>query len=90
MMLIIAIVQFAGAPISAMGRGQASFEVVPIEEIPFMKDLQEMYLPLFWFEDGVDLEKKFTNMLKYQLILYVFFDLTSTEKIMIDIFFVYF
>lgn len=61
--------QFAGAPISAMGRGQANFEIVPIEEISFMKDLQPMYLPMFWFEDGVDLEKKFTNMLKYQLIL---------------------
>lgn len=61
--------QFAGAPISAMGRGQANFEIVPIEEIPFMKNLQPMYLPMFWFEDGVDLDKKFTNMLKYQLIL---------------------
>lgn len=54
---------------SAMGRGQINFEIVPVEEIPFMKDLQSMYLPMMWFEDGVNLEKKYTNMLKYQLIL---------------------
>lgn len=52
-----------------MGRGQANFEIVPVEGIPFMENLQSMYLPMFWFEDGVDLEKKFTNMIKYQLIL---------------------
>lgn len=55
-----------------MGRVQVNIEIVPIESIEMMKDLQPMYLPVLWFEDGVDLEKKFTNMLKYQLILYVF------------------
>ncbi|XP_055299434.1 sensory neuron membrane protein 1-like [Sitodiplosis mosellana] len=61
--------QLAGAPVSAMPRVQVNFEVVPIEEIPYMKDLQPMYLPLLWLEDGVDMPKKFINMLKYQLIL---------------------
>lgn len=61
--------QFAGAPVSAMPRVQINFEVVPIEEIPYMKDLQPMYLPLMWFDDGVDMPKKYVNLLKYQLIL---------------------
>lgn len=61
--------QFAGAPVSALGRAQVNFEVVPIEGVTIMKDLQPMYFPVLWFEDGVDLGKKYTNMLKYQLIL---------------------
>lgn len=63
------IFQFAGAPVSAMPRVQINFEVVPIERIPYMKDLQPMYLPLMWFDDGVDMPKKYVNLLKYQLIL---------------------
>lgn len=34
-----------------------------------MKDLQSMYLPLVWIENGVDMPKNLVNMLKYQLIL---------------------
>lgn len=63
------IFQLAGAPLSAEVRAQINFEVVPIEQIPFMKDLQPMYLPLLWFEDCMNLDKKLINMLKYQLIL---------------------
>lgn len=61
--------QYAGAPVSALARAQVNVEVVPIEQIPIMKDLQPMYLPLLWFENGVDMPKKLINMLKYQLIL---------------------
>lgn len=61
--------QFAGAPISAAGRLQLNFEVGPVEEIEMMNNLQPMLLPFAWFENGVDLKKKFVNMLKYQLIL---------------------
>lgn len=61
--------QFAGAPISAYGRLQLNFEIGPVEEIEMMNNLRPMLLPFAWFEDGVDLKKKFVNMLKYQLIL---------------------
>ncbi|XP_031619154.1 sensory neuron membrane protein 1-like [Contarinia nasturtii] len=55
--------QFAGAPVSAIGRAQVNFEIVPIESVDMMKDLQKMYLPLLWFEEGVNLSKKYTNLL---------------------------
>lgn len=66
---IFDIFQFAGAPVSAKIRIQLSYEVVPIKAISYMKDLQSMYLPLLWIEDGIDMPKKYSNMLKYQLIL---------------------
>lgn len=65
------ITQFSGTPVSAFGRIQLNMEVMAIEEIPFMRNLSSMYLPILWIEDGVSLGKKFTNMLKYQLILWV-------------------
>lgn len=47
-----------------------NFEIVPIEDIPYMAELQPMLLPIMWIENGMDLPKKYTNMLKNQLILY--------------------
>lgn len=61
--------QYAGAPLNADVRAQVNFEIVPIEQIPYMADLQPMYLPLLWFEDSVNLDKKLANMLKFSLIL---------------------
>lgn len=48
---------------------QLNWEVVPLEEVKIMKDFQEMLLPMMWIEEGVQLNKTFVNMLKYQLIL---------------------
>lgn len=62
-------IQYAGAPLNAEVRAQVNFEIVPIEQIPFMKDLQPMYLPLLWFEDCVNLDKKLAILLKFSLIL---------------------
>ena len=50
---------------------QFSYAVEPISELEQMKDLQEMLLPLFWVEEGVQLGKKYVNLLKYQLFLLV-------------------
>lgn len=59
----------AGAPISAFGRMQLNIDVEPFEEVKVMRNIPKMILPILWFENGVDLKKKFVNMLKYQLIL---------------------
>lgn len=48
---------------------QLNWDVVPLEDIPIMKDIQEMLLPMLWIEEGVQLNKTFVNMLKYQLVL---------------------
>lgn len=53
-------------------RMQLNWDVVPLEEVPILKDIQEMLLPMLWLEEGVQLNKTFVNMLKYQLILQVF------------------
>lgn len=59
----------SGTPVNAAGRFQVNFELVPIEEIEIMKNLRPMYFPVLWAEESVSLGKKFTNLLKYQLIL---------------------
>lgn len=61
--------QFSGTPLAGAKRMQLSWDVVPLEEVPILKDMQEMLLPMLWLEEGVQLNKTFVNMLKYQLIL---------------------
>lgn len=53
----------------AAGRFQINIDVVPIEDIEILKNVQPMFLPVLWAEEGVVLPKKFSNMLKYQLVL---------------------
>lgn len=36
----------------------------PIEEIPYMTNIQEMYYPLFWLEEGADMKKEYAGPLK--------------------------
>lgn len=57
-----------GSPIVARQRVQFNLGLVPLEEIPTMNDLPEMIFPLFWVDEGVALNKTFTNMIKHQLI----------------------
>lgn len=64
--------QFSGTPLSGAKRLQLSWDVKPLEEVEIMSKLQEMLLPMMWIEEGVQLNKTFVNMLKYQLILLVF------------------
>lgn len=61
--------QFSGTPLAGAKRLQLNWDVVPLEDVPIMKDLQEMLMPMIWLEEGVQLNKTFVNMLKYQLIL---------------------
>lgn len=49
----------------AAKRLQFNLEVVPIEEIPYMSELREMYYPLFWVEESAALNKTFVRPIKY-------------------------
>lgn len=60
-----------GTPVSASKRLQFNLGVVPIPEVEIMKGLREMVFPLFWIEEGVHLDKAFTNQIKNKLFLYV-------------------
>lgn len=57
-----------GSPIVASQRVQFNLGLVPLEEIPVMNHLPEVILPLFWIDEGVALNKTYTNMIKHQLI----------------------
>lgn len=54
---------------SAAKRLQFNLEIVKIEEIPIMQEIQEMYYPLFWVEEGANLNKTYVNMVKNTLVL---------------------
>lgn len=58
----------SGSPVVARNRVQFNLGLVPLEEVPSMNHLPEVYLPLFWVEEGVALNKTYTNMIKHQLI----------------------
>lgn len=58
----------SGSPVEARQRVQFNLGVVPLEEVACMTQLPEVILPLFWIEEGVLLNKTFTNMIKHQLI----------------------
>lgn len=57
-----------GSPVVARQKVQFNLAMVPIEEVDQMKHLPEVVLPLFWVEEGVALNKTYTNMIKHQLI----------------------
>lgn len=64
--------RLTGSPVKATNRLQFSIPVEPIASIEYLKNFQKMVFPIFWIEEEVALNKTFTNMLKYQLFLYVF------------------
>ena len=61
--------QISGTPLSAAKRLQINVPLLPIQEIPIMNNLAEVVFPLMWIEEGVNLNKTYVNMLKYQLFL---------------------
>lgn len=61
--------QISGTPMSAAKRIQINVDLKPLPQIDVMKELPEMLFPVFWCEEGADLNKTFVNMLKYQLFL---------------------
>lgn len=58
-----------GTPLSAAKRLQFNLEMVPLEEVPYMSEIREMYYPLFWIEEGAALDKKYVNQIKHTIIL---------------------
>lgn len=61
--------QVTGTPMNAAKRLQFNLEIVPIEEIPYMANVREMYYPLFWVEEGAALNKTYVNQVKNTVIL---------------------
>lgn len=64
---VLFVEQYAGAPMSAHGRIQLSFEIVPVENVELMSNFQEMFLPFLRIDEGTDFNVKFTNIIKYKI-----------------------
>lgn len=43
--------------------------MVPIEEVPYLANVREMYYPMFWIEEGAALNKTYVNQIKHTVIL---------------------
>lgn len=49
---------------SVAKRLQFNLEMFPIEEVPYLADIREMYYPLFWIEEGANLDDDFVKQVK--------------------------
>lgn len=61
--------QISGTPVKALNRLQFSWSMEPIDSLDYLKDVREAYIPAFWLEEELVLNKTFTNMLRYQLFI---------------------
>lgn len=60
--------QTTGTPMSAAKRLQFNLEMVPVEDVPYLAEIQEMYYPMFWIEEGANLEKEYVKQIKTVLL----------------------
>ncbi|XP_055308047.1 sensory neuron membrane protein 1-like [Sitodiplosis mosellana] len=62
-----------GTPVYAAKRLQFNLEMVPIEDVPYLTDIREMYYPLFWVEEGAALDEDFVKQIKPVPMVYKIF-----------------
>lgn len=61
--------QISGTPVEGYKRLQFSLKIEPISEFDIMSQMPSVLFPLIWVEESVQLNKTYTNLLKYQLFL---------------------
>lgn len=54
---------------SGAKRMQINMAIEPLAAMDYMHTLPKMVFPMLWVEEGVNLNKTYVNMLKYQLFL---------------------
>ncbi|XP_055606692.1 sensory neuron membrane protein 1-like [Uranotaenia lowii] len=59
----------SGTPVSGVKRLQFNLEIEPVTDNEQFGSLPNVALPFFWVEEGISLNKTWTNQLKYQLFL---------------------
>lgn len=58
-------IQNTGTLLSGARRLQFNLDIVPIEEIEYMAELQEMYYPMFWVEESLALNETYVNPIEH-------------------------
>lgn len=53
----------------AAKRLQFNLDIVPIEKVPYMSKLREMYYPMFWIEESVAMDQSYVDQVKNSVIL---------------------